>query len=178
MGDKIMHIKDHVWENIDGRENRKRFGNFHDSGAAMIAISNDGRRAFSGSHYHGKIWIFTIGQKAIRLLIGPIFEMAFGSRESYIATSRGYIDVNNLDTGDETPDSYKTVSSDQILFEGYGLSADKNCITWNRANILWLQVAYRPASDRNSITMFPLSIFLATGLSNVMIIKFSVPPPA
>lgn len=106
------------------------------------------------------------------------FSRAFGARESYIATSRGYIDLNGLEVGYETLDSYKTIDSRQLRFEGHGFSSDHNWITWNGNNILWLPVAYRPASLwREATTIFPLSIFIVTTLTNVMIIKFSGPPP-
>ncbi|KAL7935839.1 hypothetical protein V8C35DRAFT_321343 [Trichoderma chlorosporum] len=175
-GHRIMHMKDHACENIDGEDNCKRCKKFHDSFSASIAISNDSKRAIIAIGYGNQIWICSTGRKFI-LLTSSILEESFGRRESYITTSLGYIDINDLETNYDTPDSYKTITPEQLRFQGYGVSPDNNWITWNGATVCWLPVAYRPDPRLPiSIAILPLSIFIVTELQNVVIIKFSGSP--
>ncbi|KAL7905336.1 hypothetical protein GGI35DRAFT_488614 [Trichoderma velutinum] len=180
-GDNVMYIKDHICENDDGEEwCRCDISERHYPGgdSSAIAISNNGKQALVRSPFGGEIWISTMGQKKTRLILGSITATTFGSRESYIGTARGFININDLQTGDETPDRYKTITSEQLHFEGYGLSVDRSWITWNEKNILWLPVTYRPVSlAHDSITMSPLGISIAANSSNDMKIEFSGPPP-
>ncbi|KAL6693057.1 hypothetical protein J3F84DRAFT_401621 [Trichoderma pleuroticola] len=169
-GDNVMYVKDHICENYDGEEWCKcdiSERPYPGGDSSVIAISNNGRQALVRSPFGGEIWISTMGQKKTRLILGSITSSTFGSRESYIGTARGFININDFETGSETPDSYKTITSEQLRFEGYGLSVDRSWITWNEKKILWLPVTYRPLSlAHDSINISPLGI------------SISGPPPA
>ncbi|PNP49220.1 hypothetical protein THARTR1_10022 [Trichoderma harzianum] len=181
-GDNVMYVKDHICENYDGEEWCKCDISelpYPGGDSSVIAISNNGRQALVRSPFGGEIWISTMGQKRTRLMLGSITSSTFGSRESYIGTARGFINIKDLDTGSETPDSYKTITSEQLRFEGYGLSVDRSWITWNDKKILWLPVTYRPLSlAHDSINISPLGISISAGASTDMEIRFSGPPPA
>ncbi|KAL6823484.1 hypothetical protein V8C40DRAFT_280153 [Trichoderma camerunense] len=181
-GDNVMYVKDHICENDDGEEwckcdISKRLYPGGDS--SVIAISNNGRQALVRSPFGGDIWISTMGEKKTRLIIGSITSSTFGSRESYIETTCGLINIKDLQTEDETPDSYKTITSEQLRFEGYGLNVGRSWITWNGKKILWLPVTYRPLSlAPDSINISPLGISISAGENTDMEIRFSGPPPA
>lgn len=178
-GDNVMYVKDHICENDDGEEWCKcdiSERPYPGGDSSVIAISNNGRQALVRSPFGGEIWIYTMGEKRTRLILGSITSSTFGSRESYIGTARGFINIKDLRTGDETTDSYKTITEEQLRFEGYGLSVDRSWITWNEKKILWLPVTYRPLSF--AINMSPLGISISAGASNDMEIRFSGPPPA
>ncbi|KAJ4854411.1 NACHT domain-containing protein [Trichoderma breve] len=180
-GDNVMYVKDHICENDDGEEWCKcdiSERPYPGGDSSVIAISNNGRQALVRSPFGGEIWISTMGEKRTRLILGSITASTFGSRESYIGTARGFLNIKGLLTGDETPDSYKTITEDQLRFEGYGLSADRSWITWNEKKILWLPVTYRPLSlAHDFINMSPLGISISAGASTDMDIRFSGPPP-
>ncbi|KAL5087753.1 hypothetical protein Trisim1_007409 [Trichoderma cf. simile WF8] len=182
-GDNVMYVKDHICENYDGEECCKcdisSERPYTSGDSSVIAISNNGKQALVRTPSGEEIWISTMGEKRTRLILGSITSSTFGSRESYIGTARGFINIKDLQTGDETPDSYKTITEDQLRFEGYGLSADRSWITWNEKKILWLPVTYRPLSlAHDGINMSPLGISISAGASNGMEIRFSGPPPA
>ncbi|KAK4076686.1 uncharacterized protein Triagg1_4289 [Trichoderma aggressivum f. europaeum] len=181
-GDNVMYVKDHICENYDGEEWCKCDISelpYPGGDSSVIAISNNGKQALVRSPFGGEIWISTVGEKRTRLILGSITSPTFGSRESYIGTARGFINIKDLDTGYETPDSYKTITSEQLRFEGYGLSADRSWITWNEKKILWLPVTYRPISlAHDSLNISPLGISISAGSSTDMEIRFSGPPPA
>ncbi|KAF3056949.1 hypothetical protein CFAM422_012456 [Trichoderma lentiforme] len=182
-GYNVMYVKDHICENYDGEECCKcgisSERPYTGGDSSVIAISNNGKQALVRSPFGGEIWISTMGEKRTRLILGSITSSTFGSRESYIGTARGFINIKDLRTGDETPDSYKTMTEEQLRFEGYGLSVDRSWITWNEKKILWLPVTYRPLSlAHDSINMSPFGISISAGASNDMEIRFSGPPPA
>ncbi|OPB40895.1 hypothetical protein A0O28_0009760 [Trichoderma guizhouense] len=181
-GDNVMYVKDHICENYDGEEYCKcdisSERPYTSGDSSVIAISNNGKQALVRSPSGGEIWISTMGEKRTRLILGSITSSTFGSRESYIGTARGFINIKDLRTGDETPDSYKTITSEQLRFEGYGLSVDRGWITWNEKKILWLPVTYRPLSLHDSIDISPLGISISDGAGTDMDIRFSGPPPA
>ncbi|PTB49390.1 hypothetical protein M431DRAFT_500173 [Trichoderma harzianum CBS 226.95] len=182
-GDNVMYVKDHICEDDDGEEwcfcdfvGRPYPGGY----SSAIAISNNGRQALVRSPFGNEIWISTMGEKKTRLILGmSLTSSTFGSRESYIGTGLGFINIKDLQTGDETPDSYKTITEEQLRFEGYGFSLDTSWITWNEKKILWLPVTYRPLSlAHDSINMSHLGISISAGASSDMEIRFSGPPPA
>ncbi|TFB05935.1 hypothetical protein CCMA1212_001361 [Trichoderma ghanense] len=183
-GDRIKHAKGHVCV-MTGERGCSRCNTwiwYHG-----VAVSNNARRVIVGYslQYENEIWIHNEGQKIIRLsLEGQGFETLFAAGESYITTWGGRIDLNGLQTGCETLDSYQTITLEEIRFEGYGLSADKSWITWNGSNILWLPGIYRPHPRGNSlitdrmgvVTILPLGLFIVVD-ERVVIIGFSGPPP-
>ncbi|PTB65061.1 WD40 repeat-like protein [Trichoderma citrinoviride] len=172
-----------VWDAITGNQIKHAKG--HEGvkiGHHSVAVSNDASRVLVGyiqvDGISGEIWVHNEGQKMIRLtFVGRCFDQLFGARESYITTWRGYIDLNGLQTGCETQDSYQTISDEDIRFEGYGLSLDEDWITWNGSNILWLPATYRPYWDEgDGVAILPLGLFIVVG-GMVVIIGFSGPPP-
>lgn len=181
-GDNVMYVKDHICENYDGEEWCKCDISDHPhpgNDSSAIAISNNGKQALVRSPFGEEIWISTMGEKKTRLILGSITSTTFGSRESYIGTARGFINIKDLEAGYETLDSYKTITSEQLRFEGYGLSVDRSWITWNEKKILWLPVTYRPLTlAYDSINISPLGISISAGPSTDMEIRFSGPPPA
>lgn len=180
-GENVMYVKDHICENDNGEEWCKcdiPERPYPGGDSSVIAIANNGRQALVRSPFGDEIWIYTIGEKRTRLILGHMTSSTFGSRESYIGTARGFINIKDLQTGDETPDSYKTITEEQLRFEGYGLSVDRSWITWNEKKILWLPVTYRPRSLHDSINMSPLGISISAGASGNIEIRFSGSPPA
>lgn len=177
-GARIKHIKGHVCD-TDGPQCFL----CEDPSMTRIAVSNNSRRVLVGDPSHSDIWIHNEGQTImimrLRLGLGRVSLLkSFGARESYIATSRGYVNLDGLPTGSGALDLHETITSECVKFEGYGLSSDGGWITWDGSNILWLPTTYQPSSPNDySVSIFPLGLFIVSDTAHVLIIRFAGPPP-
>ncbi|KAL7809418.1 WD40 repeat-like protein [Trichoderma aethiopicum] len=150
-----------------------------DPARAPIAVSNNSTRVLVGDPTYSEIWIHNEGQTIIKLKLcqGSLLE-SFGGRESYIATSRGYVNLDGLPTSSEAVDSHGTITYERLKFEGYGLSPTCEWITWDGSNILWLPPTYQPSwGVDNRVSIYPLGLFIVLRTDNVLIIRFAGPPP-
>ncbi|KAL6895276.1 WD40 repeat-like protein [Trichoderma longibrachiatum] len=173
-GARLKHFKGHICR-IDRRESSICGCPYF----ARLAVSNDSRRVLVGNSVGRDYWIHNEGQTIIRLRLGRVLFLGFfGARESYIATSRGYVNLDGLPTGSGALDLHETITSECLKFEGYGFSSDRQWITWNGSNILWLPLTYRRiVVGGERVAIYPLGLFMVLRTDNVHIIRFAGPPP-
>lgn len=175
-GDKRREMKNHDCNRSIRRCswcNQPRFAK-----RSFLAVSNDGRRIIymNPSSYH--ITCFYPEWKATFYLRGTMLARTFDIKDSYVATTLGYIDLFGLFSNRKSHRNAQSFATTELTYEGYGRSLNGEWITWNGDNILWLPPAYRPSHRLKWATgILPLCIFTITNLNNIAIFRFSGPPP-
>ncbi|KAF3215340.1 hypothetical protein TWF191_009319 [Orbilia oligospora] len=133
-----------------------------------VAISNDDKLIAAGS-FGGviKVWDLESGKCLKTCEINrQVGGLTFGVTNSHVLCNAGIIPL------DINPDEDADATITDFHLRGYGLSKDRDWITWNGKDVLWLPVEYRSEYDDEYIVSED-AIAIGCQSGRVLILTFS-----
>ncbi|KAF3152699.1 hypothetical protein TWF569_002998 [Orbilia oligospora] len=135
-----------------------------------VAISNDDKLVAAGS-FGGviKVWDLRRGECLKTCEINrQVGGLTFGVTNSHVLCNAGIIPLDISPKPEEGSDTTMT----DFQLHGYGLSKDRDWITWNGKDVLWLPVEYRSEYDDEYIVSED-AIAIGCQSGRVLILNFS-----
>lgn len=116
----------------------------HSDGVNSVAFSHDSTRIASASWDRTvKIWDARSSACLQTLEVGKeLFNISFDVTGSYLYTEIGNVTIDTQSTSNEILGG---VERHNPQYQGVGLSANGEWITWNSENLVWLPSEYRPS---------------------------------
>ncbi|EXM12786.1 hypothetical protein FOTG_18735 [Fusarium oxysporum f. sp. vasinfectum 25433] len=143
------------------------------TGKEVQTFSGDSKLIASGSDDETiKIWDATTGKEVQTLEVGTTLNsISFDTTSSYLLTDVGSLRLNGVYTGEEAQ-TQAQASPQEVPRQGYGLSSNREWISWNGHTLLWLPPDYRPS--RSAVSSSSIAIGCQSG--RVITLGFSGSP--
>ena len=141
----------------------------HSVSVNSVAFSHDSTRLASASYDNTvRIWDASSGACLQTLEVGTVLsDISFDATGLYLHTEISTLAINALSPSDTIP--IKTKPPGQ-QYQGGGLSSDKEWITYNSENVVWLPSEYRPSCSAVSAN----TVGIGVGSGKVWMCSFNV----